>query len=80
MKKWTKTLELDLPGGTRWVLLVWRREKIVCPSRALAGEHKRNKRLVSENETDSKGLGASKGIGSPGKASLGPTKRPGPNT
>ena len=43
----------------------------MCPNRALTGEHTRNKRLVSENETDSKGLGASKSIGSPGRVVLG---------
>jgi len=52
----------------------------VCPSRALAEEHMRNRRLVSENETDNKGLRASKGVWSRGRAGLGPTKRPGPNT
>jgi len=52
----------------------------VCPSRTLAGERMRNKRLVSANETYNKGLGASKDIGSPGRTGLEPTKRLGPNT
>ena len=50
----------------------------MCPSGALAGECMRNRRLVSANGTCNRGLGASKGIGSPGRAGLGPTKRPGP--
>jgi len=53
-------------------------EKTVCPSGALAGERIRNRRLVSANGTCNKGLRASKGIRSPGRAGLGPTKRPGP--
>jgi len=50
----------------------------VCPNGAQAGERIRNRRLVSANETCNKGLGASKGVGSPGRAGLGPTKRPDP--
>jgi len=50
----------------------------VCPSGALAGERMRNRRLVSTNGTGNKGLGTSKGIGSPRRAGLGPMKRPNP--